>query len=141
MRDSTKTASNYLFEIAEGQQGYFTAKQAAVGVARVGLGAEREMAAGVLPNLAGAVPVEAKLRDLLARGGFGCGVEAQPHPSADDGSALVKVRPGILQEANQGGGFQLAVEGAGVRVNRQAGVGLGVWRLGFRVWGGSLGSV
>jgi predicted transcriptional regulator of viral defense system len=29
MRDSTKTASDSLFEIAEGQQGYFTAKQAA----------------------------------------------------------------------------------------------------------------
>ncbi len=29
MRDSTKTAADSLFEIAEGQQGYFTAKQAA----------------------------------------------------------------------------------------------------------------
>jgi hypothetical protein len=53
-------------------------------LAGVGCAADAEISAGVLPRLAGAVPVETELRQCLANLGGGLFLERDPNPLADN---------------------------------------------------------
>ena len=87
-----------------------------------------ESAAGVLPRLALAIPMEAKLGQLLANLGGGLLGELDPNPLADYLGEAVGVGHLLFQVLQDFGGGPSAVLLAGFGVNRQAIVGAGALR-------------
>ena len=63
----------------------------------VACAAQAELAARMLPTLAGAIPVEAKLRQSLANGGRGGFAERNPNPLADNLGHLPQAAVLLLQ--------------------------------------------
>ena len=65
---------------------------------RVACAAQAELAARVLPTLAGAIPVEAKLRERLAHGGRGLLAERNPNPLPDNLGHLPQAAVLLLEQ-------------------------------------------
>jgi hypothetical protein len=86
------------------------------GVATAG---EPELAARMLPRLAGAVPMEAKLRQSLADGGRGLLAERNPNPLADYLGQFPQAAVLLLEQGQNLVSGQGAVFLACFRVNRQ----------------------
>ena len=102
---------------------------AGVFLVRVGGAAHAELAARVLPCLPVAVPMETKLRKLLANLGGGCFAELHPNPLADNLGEIEEVWiNGVQQGQNLVGGHG-AVFLPCLGINRQARVLLRCFRL------------
>ena len=91
-------------------------------LAGVGCAADAEISAGVLPRLAGAVPMETKLGQRLTNLSGGLFLEGNPNPLADDFGETEKVWRTGLQEVQNFFSGQTAVFLPGLGVNREAGV-------------------
>lgn len=95
---------------------------------RVVAAAQAELAARVLPCLALAVPMEAKLGQLLPDLGGGRLFERHPNPFADNLGDAVNVGQAGEQGVQHLRGWQCPVLLPGFRVNGQAAVWLRRWR-------------
>ena len=106
------------------------ARGAVAGILLVGVGvaAQAELAAGVLPGLAVTIPMEAKLGQLLPNLGGGLLGEANPNPFADDFREAVNIGEGGQQGVQHFGCRQRAVLLPRFRINREAVVLLSHWR-------------
>ena len=86
---------------------------------RVACAAQAELAAGVLPRLPRAVPMETKLRQSLADGGRGLFGEADPNPLAYNLGHLPKAAVLLLEQSQNLVGRQRPVFLPCFGVNRE----------------------
>ena len=110
------------------------AGRAVAGILLVRVGgacAQRETAALVLPRLALAVPVETKLRQLLANLRGGLLLERDPNPLANNFRDAVNVGQAGEQGVQHLWGRECPVLLAGLGINREAVVRLLLWRSGL----------
>jgi hypothetical protein len=97
--------------------------------ARVGLTAQTELAARVLPRLALTIPVETKLRQLLPNFGGGLFLERHPNPLANHLGQPIRDGQLRVQQVQHLRCRQRPVLFPGCGVNRQAVVFLLDWRV------------